>query len=53
VTIVEMHGSEVSQQTFMAGILLKTPIVIACGVSKALKACSGLRGSSDVFASLL
>ena len=53
VTIVEMHGSEVSQQTFMAGVLHKTPIVTPRGVSIALKACSGLRGTSDVFASLL
>lgn len=53
VTIVEMHGSKVSQQTFMAGVLHKTPTVKSRGVSIALKARSGLRGSLDVFASLL
>lgn len=52
-TIVEMLSSEMSQQTFVAGVLLKAPIVKTRGVSIALKARSGLHGTLDVFASLL
>jgi hypothetical protein len=45
-----MLSLEVSQQTFVAGVLLKTPIVKTRGaVSIALKARSGLQGSPNVF----